>query len=322
MLRAFNPIRLSVQIGNFIGILMSGCTARTRKSQPHALYSTVQALTIVVNYCTSSSMRLDHPDTVSKSCQSNRVGQAACMHRMIACNAECTYRQTDRQGITDTQSDAVFTVMIHVCIAHDSAFVVTFHVTNFMLHPNFWRMSMSCSLCHCKMAQLSRRWALLHSFGLFTLLFGLYDDGTWTSGCRRLHQTLQHLQGWHKDTSKCSQQSQLCALMQQLPKICMELACIRQLLAHVYTCDLDFVIVACMAFLALFEIVSNDWQLGMRCHSCIAGQQWLSRPGGFGPGRTPAMPGRSPPMPGRTPPVARDSFCARNRKGLHQHLIR
>ena len=83
---------------------------------------------------------------------------------------------TDRQiGHHRHRSDAVVTVtvMIHACKAHDSAFVVNFHVTNFMLHPNFWRMSTSCSLCHRKMAQLSLRWALLHSFGLFTLLFGL-----------------------------------------------------------------------------------------------------------------------------------------------------
>lgn len=113
------------------------------------------------------------------------------------------------------------------------------------------------------MAQLSRRWALLHSFGLFRLLFGLYDDGTWRQVADAYTKLCKHLQGWHKDTSKCSQQSKLCALMQQLPKICMELACIRQLLAHVYTCDLDFVIAACMAFLALSEILSNDWQLSM-----------------------------------------------------------
>ena len=86
--------------------------------------------------------------------------------------------QTDGQtGHHRHTSDAVSTVIKHACKALGSASVANFHVTDFMLHPNFWRMSTSCLLCHRKMAQLSLRWALLHSFGLFTLLFGLYDDG-------------------------------------------------------------------------------------------------------------------------------------------------
>ncbi len=104
MLSAVNPKRVSVQIGNFIGTLMTGCTACTSIMQPHALPCTV-------------FYRLKH--------------EAAFFLVLLASLLSQTGRHRH-------MSEAVFTVMIHACKAHDCAcaLVVNCYVAIFLLHPN------------------------------------------------------------------------------------------------------------------------------------------------------------------------------------------